>query len=102
MRRRQFVFTAATFALLNGCGVLPSLVKAPGSGLSRVGILDGPVQNASNAAIAGLKQRMAELGYVDGRNISYEQRDSDGWDAQLSSLAHESTEADAVVRLPVG
>jgi hypothetical protein len=73
MKRRQFVFTAATFAFLNGCRVLPNLDKPPTSGVPRVGILDGSAADdpVPNDEIAGLKRGLAELGYVDGQTIVF-------------------------------
>jgi ABC-type uncharacterized transport system substrate-binding protein len=97
MRRRQFVFTATTLALLGGCGVLPNLGKPSTPGVPRVGILDPWAADdpGSNAQIAGLKQGLAELGYVDGQDIIFEPRDSDGKVDPLRALANE------LIQLPV-
>jgi putative tryptophan/tyrosine transport system substrate-binding protein len=97
MRRRQFVFSAATFALMSGCGVLPILGRPATRGMWRVGILNGNDANSasSNDQIAGLKQGLAELGYVDGQTIAFELRDADFNLARLPDLANE------LIQLPV-
>jgi hypothetical protein len=75
MTRRRFVFSATTFALLNGCGVL--LGKPATPRVARVGILDSGAESPTTKdQIAGLKQALADLGYVDGQTIIFEQRDS--------------------------
>jgi ABC-type uncharacterized transport system substrate-binding protein len=73
LNRRQFVFTAATFALLGGCGVRSNLGKPVATGVARVGILNGALGTdaSSNELIAGLKQGLAELGYMDGKTIVF-------------------------------
>ena len=79
MKRRKFVFTAASLGLLNGCGVLSNLGKSVQRRLARVGILAG---NANSLAeipeIGGLKQGLSGLGYVDGKTIVFELRDANG------------------------
>jgi ABC-type uncharacterized transport system substrate-binding protein len=96
MKRRQFVLTTATFALA-GCGVLPTVGKLARPGVARVGVLNPSPADAAvpNAQIAGLKQGLAELGYVDGLTIIFEQRDADSNLARLPELAK------ALVQLPV-
>jgi putative ABC transport system substrate-binding protein len=81
---------------LNGCGLLADLGK-PVARVSRVGILDGsPADDpAANDEIAGLERGLAELGYVDSRNVVFEQRGSDGKAEPLPALANE------LIRLPV-
>jgi putative ABC transport system substrate-binding protein len=99
MKRREFAFTfsAATFALLNGCGVLPNLGKPATFHVARVGILDGSAADdpIPNDKIAGLKQGLAELGYVDGQTVVFELRGADSNFARLPELANE------LIQLPV-
>ena len=60
----------------------------------RVGILT--FENViSSPVIAGLKQGLAELGYVDGQTIAFELRDAAGNYARLPELANE------LIQLPV-
>jgi putative ABC transport system substrate-binding protein len=96
MKRRQFVFSAATFALINGCGVLPILGSPAARGIPRVGILAADANNDTETLeIAGLKQGLAEQGYVDGQTIAFELRTTDGNLEALPELAN------ALVQLPV-
>jgi len=96
VRRRPFVFTAATFALLSGCGVLPILGRPVTRGRWRVGILaPDAITPVGVAEIASLKQGLAELGYVDGQTIAFEQRDAAGNFERLPELANE------LIQLPV-
>ena len=97
MKRRQFVFSAATLGLLSGCGVLPNPGKAASPRVVRLGILtldaNGPT---TGPTFAGLRQGLAELGYVDGQTIAIELRDPGGSHPErLPELANE------LIQLPV-
>src|ERR1700730_12877040 len=96
MKRRQFVFTAATLALMSGCGVLPNLGTPATRGMWRLGLLT-PLANSliGTSQIAGLKQGLAELGYMDGQTVAYELRDADVNFERLPELANE------LIELPV-
>lgn len=94
MKRREFVFSAAAFGLLTGCGVLPNLGKPVSPRIARIGMLAADV-NVNAPEIAGLKQGLAELGYVEGRTIAFELRDAGGNAAHLPELANE------LIQLPV-
>jgi putative ABC transport system substrate-binding protein len=62
----------------------------------RVGILAADTNNDTESLeIAGLKQGLAELGYVDGQTIAFELRTADGDLQTLPELAN------ALVQLPV-
>src|SRR5262245_52684177 len=95
--RRQFVrgVGAAGLALLGGCGRLPW--QAPPANVARIGYLSlqpstAPVANSTfEAFVDGLRH----LGYVDGRDITIEQRWADNQIERLPDLATE------LVRLPV-
>jgi hypothetical protein len=57
----------------------------------RVGILAYDANNVNAPEIAGLKQGLAALGYVDGQTIAFELRDAAGNIGRLKmieSLAH--------------
>ncbi len=51
--------------ILSGCGITKSLAK-----IYHVGVLSGMGSFAS--AVDGFKSKMIELGYVEGKNISYD------------------------------
>jgi hypothetical protein len=97
MKRRQFVFSAATLALINGCGALSNLGKPASPRVVRLGILALDSNSTTNGPfIAGLKQGLAELGYVDGQTIAIELRDPGGSQPErLPELANE------LIQLPV-
>jgi putative ABC transport system substrate-binding protein len=95
VKRREFVFSAATLALLTGCGLLPNLGIPVSTRLVRVGILAGDANNVNAPEIAGLKQGLASLGYVDGQTIAFELRDAAGNIERLPEMASE------LVQLPV-
>src|SRR5262249_46442454 len=77
MQRREFVFTAATLALLGGCSVLPNLGKRAATRVARVGIM-GNLDTHGKDIVAGLKQGLVDLGYVDRQSIAFVLRDSGG------------------------
>jgi ABC-type uncharacterized transport system substrate-binding protein len=104
MNRRQFVFTAATFTLLTGCGALSNLGKPGTRGVARVGILDASAADdpVPNSEIAGLKQGLAELGYVDGQTIVFELRGANSNFELLPALANELVQLPVNVLVTVG
>jgi putative ABC transport system substrate-binding protein len=73
--RRQFVWSCLTLAglgVLSGCGVLPPQLLAP-KRVPRVGYLvNRPPEG--NANWAALRTGLAELGYVEARDITLEYR----------------------------
>jgi putative ABC transport system substrate-binding protein len=93
MKRRQFVFSAASLAVSSGCGVLPFVSGLTTPRVPRVGIL-GTTPTYSEA-ITGLEEGLSELGYVDRKNIAFERRDSGGSPGLNPELANELT------RIPV-
>ena len=95
MKRRSFVLTTATFALLSGCGLVPNVGNPGSGGAVRVGILATDANTINAPEIAGLKQGLAALGYVNGQTIAFEQRDAAGQVGRLPALATE------LVQLPV-
>jgi putative ABC transport system substrate-binding protein len=77
-------------------GTVPNLNKPTAPGVMHIGILNGARADDSIAdGIAGLKQGLSELGYVDGKNIVFAQRDADSKLEVLQELASE------LIRIPV-
>ncbi len=91
MKRRHFVFSAASFALLAGCGALPNFSNPSRSRLVRIGYLseESPNDPDVTTAFAWTKQALADLGYVEGKNVVYERRDADSDIERLPELANE-------------
>jgi putative ABC transport system substrate-binding protein len=77
-------FTRAAIAFL--CGLLPLAAHAQSvAKVHRVGILG----NEDNPPWEGLRQGLRDLGYVDGGNVTYEWRWSQGSPDRLPALARE-------------
>jgi putative ABC transport system substrate-binding protein len=80
MTRREFI------TLLGGAAMAwPSQARAQQRGLARIGALH-PF-TPPHPWVAGLRQGLRELGYVEGRTITIEERGSDGHDERLDVLA---------------
>jgi putative ABC transport system substrate-binding protein len=91
MRRRDFITVIAGSA-----AVWPLTARAEqlGTKVARIGLLM-PVSAASAAQnVAALRRSLRELGYVEGQNISIEQRYTDGRDELLPELAAELVKLD--------
>lgn len=93
--RRQFVqgTGVAGLALVAGCGRLPG--QTPPAKVHRVGFLLSGSPEAFSHLGEAFRQRLSELGYVEGENIVYAYRYADGDLARLPDLAAE------LVGLPV-
>jgi putative ABC transport system substrate-binding protein len=93
LSRRRFLVAGLGLAgvgLLSGCATLP--IGPPRQArLPRVGYLD----SNSQERVDGFRQGLADHGYVEGRNIIVEWRDSEGRAERLPGLAAE------LVGLPV-
>jgi putative ABC transport system substrate-binding protein len=91
--RRQFVQGVGTagLGLLAGCGRLPG--QARPSRPYHIGFLaPGP---RAGRDLHGLRQSLAELGYLEGQHMVFEQPNAAGLDARLPELASQ------LVRVPV-
>ncbi len=64
MKRRQFVFSAAAMLVVTG-------LHAQTSRLRRVAIAVPNASGVPNEALTAFRNRMAELGWVEGRSIEY-------------------------------
>ncbi len=92
--RRRFLqgsLALASFGLLSGCATLPSGPQRQAR-LPRVGYL---ASGGGQERAEGFRQGLKDHGYVEGRNIAVEWRDSEGRIDRLPELAAE------LVRLPV-
>ena len=79
----SFVLCAVLFALCGSAGAQPS-GKA-----HRIGFLLSISRSSMSTRIDSFRQRLRELGYVEGQNISIEYRSSEGKLDRLSDLAVE-------------
>jgi hypothetical protein len=73
LSRRQFVVGAgvSSLGLLAGCGRLPG--QAPPARPPRIGVLGGALPAASVQLVA-FRDKLAELGYTEGRDLTIELR----------------------------
>ena len=93
--RRQFVFVAAACAL----GAVYSIrVQAQAIGkVYRVGILDFGNHSANDRDITAFRERLGQLGYVEGRNLQIELRAAKRHGDRLPPLAAELVRLDVDV-----
>jgi putative ABC transport system substrate-binding protein len=83
--RRKFVSTVAA-SLVTG----PALAQTqPGARIYRVGFLLGATRESVASLFQALQEGMREHGYVDGRNVIFEQRYAGGRVERLPELAAE-------------
>jgi putative ABC transport system substrate-binding protein len=68
----------------------------------RVGFLSGASPMRSANTVEGFTKALQQLGYVEGQNISIEQRYADGKLSRLSNLARELIELKVDVLVAVG
>jgi ABC-type uncharacterized transport system substrate-binding protein len=98
MRRREFIFAlggAATWPLATRAQQPPKVARV---GLLIPGRLDAPVTRENFGVI---RQALADLGYVEGRNIVFEERGGDGTNEGLTAPAAElvSLNVDVIVAI---
>jgi putative tryptophan/tyrosine transport system substrate-binding protein len=89
MRRREFI------ALVGGSMVAaPRIVKAEAQKITRVGMLipSAPDAPATRENLGAVRQGLADLGYIEGQNILFEQRGGDGTPERLKAMAAELVE----------
>ena len=86
MRRREVI------SLVGAAALLPSVVRAEQSGVrtARVGVLSPFLSSGAPApSYDSFSQTLRELGWVEGRNITFEYRWAEGRADQLPRLAAE-------------
>src|SRR5258707_1406716 len=67
---------------------IPAQAQQP-AGIPRIGILIAASASFYSARVEALRQRLRELGYVEGKNIVIEDRYTEGKQEQLPDLAAE-------------
>jgi putative tryptophan/tyrosine transport system substrate-binding protein len=88
MRRREFI------TLLGGAAALPFAVHAQQAGRSaRVGRLSPLSQSSEGVMFEALRTGLADLGWIEGSNISFELRFADGRLDRLDAAAEELVRA---------
>ena len=84
MKRREFIGLVTSAA-----AVWPLSARAQQPKVYRVGFLLGPAAESVASLFHALKEGLRERGYVEGRNIAFEQRYADGKMERLPDLAAE-------------
>lgn len=99
MKRRDLLRAAAVVVAVPGALAQPAR-RTP----ARVAILDESVEATRRTLWASFRARLAELGYVEGRDLIVEARFGNGDPARLAALAAETVAAqpDVVVTVTTG
>src|SRR5829696_1749404 len=100
-RRRAISGCVAAMAALAGIGAAPTL-QAQAARLPRIGVLSLESESAADSTLKGFVVGMRELGYVEGRNITFERRFANRRPASLSALADELVQSKVDVILAAG
>jgi putative tryptophan/tyrosine transport system substrate-binding protein len=96
MKRREFI------TLLGGNALWPLAAHAQQSKLSRVGFLGTSTLALESPQVDALRQQLRELGHVEGENIVFEYRWTEGRDDRLAALAEELVRAKPDVIVTTG
>jgi ABC-type uncharacterized transport system substrate-binding protein len=85
MQRRQFI------TLLGGAAIawpLAARAQQPGK-MMTIGFLSGPTASAAGQWVTAFKERLRELGWVEGRNVAIEVRWAEGRSERFTEIATE-------------
>lgn len=87
------IFVVGLFVL-----ALPAIADQPGSRMVRIGYVD-PVSPGVRHGVAAFRQRLGELGWVEGRNLVIEARSAEGHIERLPQLFDElvASKVDVIV-----
>jgi putative ABC transport system substrate-binding protein len=93
MRRREFIIA------LGGAAAWPLVARAQQAATRVVGVLGAGGARGGN--FAAFQRRLAEMGYVEGRNLAFEFRSANFQEDQLAALAADLVQlrVDAIVAL---
>src|SRR5215813_9005818 len=83
MRRRQFIIALGTAAICP----LPALGQQ--AALRTLGVLDVGSLEGARRNFSSVQDRLAGMGYVEGRNLALECRCADSHEDRLGGLAHD-------------
>ena len=101
--RRRFLrgsLALAGLGLLSGCGMLPPRAQPPAK-VHRIGFLAPDSREGVASTVAAIREALAELGYVEGRNLAVEERFGVS-EAELPTVAAELVRAGVDVLVPFG
>src|SRR5689334_8277914 len=81
MRRREFI------GLVGGAAAWPLSARGQQAPIHVIGVLARESVTGSRASMAPARRRLAEMGYVEGRNLAFEYRAADDHENRLAALA---------------
>src|SRR5262245_26739204 len=88
MRGARFVAVAVLAGVATSAGVAGAGSEEPVDISMAIIVNNVPVDEN----VAGFKERMAELGYVEGDNVSYNERNAQGQTANADLVARQSVD----------
>jgi putative ABC transport system substrate-binding protein len=83
MQRREFI------GLVGGAAAWPLAAHAQQAGTKTIGFLAFGSLESSRAGLTPVQRRLAEMGYVEGRNLTFEYRAAESQEDRLAALARE-------------
>jgi putative ABC transport system substrate-binding protein len=83
MRRREFI------AFLGGAATWPLVARAETGKVPTIGFLGSSTPSTWALWVAAFEQRLRELGWIDGRNITIEYRWAEGRSERIAEIAAE-------------
>jgi putative ABC transport system substrate-binding protein len=84
LKRREFI------SLLGGAAAWPHAARAQQAGkLPTIGFLSGPTASAAGQWVTAFKERLRELGWIEGRTVAIEVRWAEGRTERFAEIASE-------------
>jgi len=96
MKRREFI------GLLGGATAWPLASRAQQAAIPTIGFLHTGIADRYTNYVAGLRQGLAEAGYVEGQNIAIEFRWANNQHERLSELAADLVRRQVAVLVSAG
>jgi putative tryptophan/tyrosine transport system substrate-binding protein len=96
MRRREFIGSVGAIA------VWPLTVRAQQPPVPLIGLLSASTLEADAFRLAAFREGLREAGYIEGRNVAFEQRSADDHYDRLPALAAELVQSRVAVIVAFG
>jgi putative tryptophan/tyrosine transport system substrate-binding protein len=102
MRRRDFIITLIGGGLAAGPLAWPLMAEAPAQTVPVIGFLGSAARDQWGALLAAFRQGLADVGYIEGRNVAIEYRWADNHYDKLPSLAADLVRRNVTVLVASG